>query len=48
MPKDAKKDIALLRVKYAAYRREQTADPDKVTKTLGFKAWVKQNSKKSE
>lgn len=42
------KDLAVLRVKYASYRRKQTADPDKAESPLGFKVWVKEQSNKSE
>ena len=42
------KDLAVLRVKYAAYRRKQTANPDKAENILGFKPWVKEQSTKSK
>ena len=42
------KDLAVLRVKYAAYRRQQTADQDKAESLLGFKAWAKEPSTKSK
>jgi len=48
MPKSKKSDLAVLRVKYAAYRRKQSVTPEKMESMLGFKAWVKQQNSKSE
>jgi len=42
-----KKDLALMRVKYAAYRNKMRKSGD-VEKTQGFKAWMKTQNKKSE
>ena len=38
---DKKKDLALMRVKYASYRNKMRK-AGKVEKTVGFKAWMKE------
>ena len=42
-----KKDLALMRVKYAAYRNKMRKS-GKVEKTEGFKTWMTKQGKKSE
>lgn len=41
---DKKTDLALMRVKYAAYRNKMRKS-GKVDKTVGFKAWMDTNKK---
>ena len=42
-----KKDLALMRVKYAAYRNKMRKS-GKVEETGGFKAWMKTNKTKQK
>ena len=42
-----KKDLALMRVKYAAYRNKMRKS-GKVEETVGFKAWMKTNKTKQK
>ena len=44
---DKKTDLALMRVKYAAYRNKMRKAGD-AEKAVGFKAWMKTNSKPKE
>ncbi|MCK5607417.1 hypothetical protein KAR91_36370 [Candidatus Pacearchaeota archaeon] len=44
---DKKSDLALMRVKYAAYRNKMRKAGN-VEKTVGFKAWMQTNSKPKE
>jgi len=46
MPKQ-QKDLALMRVKYAAYRNKMRKS-GKVEDTMGFKAWIKTSKTKQE
>lgn len=43
-----KRDLAKLRVQYAAYRKGLQKSPDTATQVLTFKKWLKQKDKKSE
>ena len=37
-----KKDLAMLRSKYYAYRKKMMSNPDTAPKVVSFKTWLKQ------
>ncbi len=47
MPK-TKKDLALLRTQYAAYRRKAQASPEGTAKVISFKAWLRKRNQDAE
>lgn len=48
MPDKKKKDMNILRIKYAAYRRELLAEGNDLSNVLSFKEWLKKRNDKSE
>lgn len=40
-----KEDEAILKTKYAKYRKQQARNPDSVLKTLSYENWLKKRKK---